>query len=48
MMSERDFADLAVSRDMVLWEIDKGFWRDWSPRWNDARTSRSVGGASNL
>jgi len=36
-MSERDFADLALSRDMVLWEIDKWLWRDWSPQWNDAR-----------
>jgi uncharacterized protein YjiS (DUF1127 family) len=35
MMSEHDFADLGISRDRVAWEIDKRFWRDWSPQWND-------------
>jgi uncharacterized protein YjiS (DUF1127 family) len=35
IMSERDLADLGVSRNQAAWETDKWFWRDWSPQWSD-------------
>jgi len=38
MMSERDFADLGLSRDRVACEVDRGFWRDWSTHWNATRS----------
>ena len=41
MMSERDLADLGLSRDRAMWETARWFWRDWSPHWNDTRAEQS-------